>query len=251
MLSITRGIELHLSKADGRLGMGYGRSLNFDSHPLRLWLTFAGAVGDDSGFVVNVSHIKAAMEEALATDEVRCENPMDLLDKVGLIMRDKFSDIQLLRLQLDKDESMHLVRYMKEPTMVEVTFKYELAASHQLWNDKWNAPRNYQEFGKCANPAGHGHNYFLEVTLRGEPEPTTGQIIGLDAVDEVVEEFIIKKFDHKNLNEDIDEFSQLNPTVENMSKLFWETLSGKFGPVKLARIKVWETQKTFAEYVGE
>ena len=129
--------------------------------------------------------------------------------------------------------------------------KYELAASHRLWKADWDAKRNFEVYGKCSNRRGHGHNYLLEVTLRGKPDRRTGQVADMEEVDRVVRENVIERFDHKNLNEDTEEFADLIPTVENMAKVFWELLLGKFSRGELARVAVWETEKTYAEYFGQ
>ena len=134
--------------------------------------------------------------------------------------------------------------------MIQVTTKYELAASHRLWNSKWDIDKNLKVFGKCSNPAGHGHNYLLELTLSGQPDAETGQIVDIEEVDDVVREHIIEPFDHKNLNEDTEEFAEVIPTVENIAKVFWDKLLGKFSNAILSRVKIWETPKTYAEYFG-
>jgi len=134
--------------------------------------------------------------------------------------------------------------------MIQVSRKYKIASSHRLYNPDWDEIRNTEVYGKCSNLKGHGHNYLLEVTLRGKPDRKTGELTNLDQVDKVVREQIIDRFDHKNLNEDTSEFKELIPTVENMVKVFWELMTGRFGKAELVRVAVWETEKTYAEYFG-
>ena len=135
--------------------------------------------------------------------------------------------------------------------MMAVTKRYEIAASHTLKRDDWDRQRNIEAFGKCANPTGHGHNYMVEITVSGELDEQTGMIGDYGLIDRTVMEWIIDRFDHKNLNTDTAEFAELNPTVENMAKVFWELLYGRFGDAQLRRVRVWETTKTYADYYGE
>ena len=134
--------------------------------------------------------------------------------------------------------------------MIQITTKYELAASHRLHSADWSAEQNEVAFGKCSNPAGHGHNYLLEVTLRGHPDRASGEVTDLEEFRRLVQSEIIDRFDHKNLNEDCEEFAELMPTVENMAKVFWDRLIYRFVNVELYRVAVWETPTTYAEYFG-
>lgn len=133
--------------------------------------------------------------------------------------------------------------------MIEITTKYELAAAHRLWNPNWPAERNFEVFGPCANPGGHGHNYTLEVTLRQPTGPEGAPLADPDAAGRLIRAEILERFDHQNLSQ-LEEFRALVPTVENMAKVFWDRLAGRFGPAQLARIRVWETPRTYADYFG-
>ncbi|MBN2211644.1 MAG: 6-carboxytetrahydropterin synthase, partial [Sedimentisphaerales bacterium] len=134
--------------------------------------------------------------------------------------------------------------------MVHITTKYEIAASHRLFNAEWDDNRNNETFGKCAHPTGHGHNYVLEVTVAGEPQVDTVSVATVESINAIVQQQIIDRFDHKNLNADCKDFRDLIPTVENMARVFWDLLVGRFGPAQLARIAIWETPHTYAEYFG-
>ena len=151
---------------------------------------------------------------------------------------------------MDINESLSIGWLSLNPDMIQVTRKYEIAASHQLLNPDWDEAKNLRVFGKCYNPQGHGHNYTLELTLEGQPDSETGQIADLDTVDRIVDEQIIERFDHKHLNKQTQEFAKVNPTVENMTKVFWKLLEGRFDKAKLAKIGLWETPRTYAEYSG-
>ncbi|NLU22175.1 MAG: 6-carboxytetrahydropterin synthase [Phycisphaerae bacterium] len=131
-----------------------------------------------------------------------------------------------------------------------MTQSFEFAAAHRLHCADMSEARNYEIFGKCNNPNGHGHNYQLEVTVAGRPDPATGHVIPLRQMEEIVNERVINRFDHKHLNQDCPEFRTLNPSVENITRVIWGLLEGQFGAARLARVRVWETAKTYAEYEG-
>lgn len=97
-------------------------------------------------------------------------------------------------------------------------------AAHRLSNDHWSLEKNLEVFGICFNPRYHGHNYDLEVKLVGETDPETGFLINLTALKDIIEETILIHFDHKNLNEEVEEFKTLNPTVENICYVIWTRL---------------------------
>ena len=136
------------------------------------------------------------------------------------------------------------------PEMVFVTQSFEFSASHRLHNPRFTDSENRAAFGKCNNPTGHGHNYVVEVTVKGEPDEAD-QVVHLGQFERVVTEQVIDRFDHKNLNADCQEFGQLNATVENIVRAVWALLEGRFAPAaELHGIRVWETPKTSAEYFG-
>jgi 6-pyruvoyltetrahydropterin/6-carboxytetrahydropterin synthase len=130
--------------------------------------------------------------------------------------------------------------------MFEFSEKFEFAAMHKLWNDDFTPEQNFGVFGKCANPAGHGHNYVLEVTVASE----AAEAFTIGDFERAVDERFISIVDHKNLNVDVQQFGSLIPTVENIASVAWDRLSGHFGPARLVRVSVWETDKTCASYSG-
>jgi len=138
-----------------------------------------------------------------------------------------------------------------EPSMVELTQCFEFSASHRLHVSSMSDEENQRVFGKCNNPNGHGHNYRVEVTVSGEVSGRTGRVAALPAFEAAVKEHVIDRFDHKHLNADTTEFAELNPSVENIARAIWRLLEDKLLPVRLRRVRVWETAKTYAEYAGE
>lgn len=138
----------------------------------------------------------------------------------------------------------------REGHMIRVTQRFEFAAAHRLHCAGLSDEQNRATFGKCNNPNGHGHNYELEVTVVGELDPTSGYVIPLPRFEQIVNERVIERLDHKHLNADCAEFRELNPSVENIVRVIWGLLEGRLAPAKLDRVRVWETGKTSAEYGG-
>lgn len=133
--------------------------------------------------------------------------------------------------------------------MVRFSQKFEFSAAHRLHNPALGPAENAALFGKCNNPHGHGHNYELEVTLRGPPD-AGGQLMPVHILEEIVMSSVIQKFDHKFLNVEVPEFAQLNPTVENIAKTIYDLLRPRLrqAQAELASVTVWETPKTWCEY---
>jgi len=134
---------------------------------------------------------------------------------------------------------------------MELTQQFEFSAAHRLHCNELSDEENQKLFGKCNNPTGHGHNYVFEVTVSNEVDSDRGQVIGIDDFEAIVKHAIVDRLDHKHLNEDVEHFKTVNPSVENIAIAIYRWLDGEFGKAKLERIKVFETPKTWAEYSGE
>jgi 6-pyruvoyltetrahydropterin/6-carboxytetrahydropterin synthase len=133
---------------------------------------------------------------------------------------------------------------------VEITKRVEFSACHRLYNPAFSNERNHEVFGICNNPNGHGHNYVLDVTLRGEPDPETGMIIDLKRLKEILEEVLLERVDHKNLNLDVPFLAGCVPTVEMLVIRFWKELDGKVPGCTLAELVLYESRTNFARYRG-
>jgi len=131
---------------------------------------------------------------------------------------------------------------------VAVFRKAHFNAAHRLHIKEWSDEKNMEVFGVCSNPYYHGHNYDLEVKVVGEVDPMTGMVIDLKVLKDIIEEKIEKRFDHRNLNEEIEEFKNLNPTTENICFVIWkilrETLDKKFD----LSVRLYETERNYVEY---
>ncbi|HEX3891054.1 MAG TPA: 6-carboxytetrahydropterin synthase [Terracidiphilus sp.] len=137
--------------------------------------------------------------------------------------------------------------------MVELTRRATFSASHYYWNEAWPAEKNEQVFGRCANRNGHGHNYTLEVTVAGDPDPVTGFVVDLKWLKEVMETQVLSAFDHRHLNLEVPEFKSVIPTTENIAIAAWKRLDPALSVqrARLKRVRVYETSEIFAEYRGE
>ena len=135
--------------------------------------------------------------------------------------------------------------------MIYITRKLEFCASHRLYNPEYSDEKNAQVFGLCNNPNGHGHNYVMEVTVRGEVHPETGMVLDLKALKQLVNEEIILKVDHKNLNVDVPFLNDVIPTAENLAIRFWDILEPKLEGGGLYEIKLYESERNFVIYRGK
>ena len=139
--------------------------------------------------------------------------------------------------------------------MVYLTRKAEFSASHYYHNPDFTPDENRRVFGKCNNPNGHGHNYTLEVTVKGEVDPRSGFVVDLKWLKSVIEEKVLSAWDHRHLNLEVPEFSASRrvPTTENIAISAWERLAPSIASVhgaRLTTIRIYETPEIFAEYRG-
>ncbi len=135
--------------------------------------------------------------------------------------------------------------------IVTVTRRLRFNAAHRIHNPALSDEENQRLFGKCNNPNWHGHNYVLEVSVRGPVDGRTGYVIDLGALRDVVEREVIDKTDHRNLNLDVDYMRGINPTTENVVVAMWRVLVPAVQPAQLVRLRLWETENNYAEYEGE
>lgn len=131
---------------------------------------------------------------------------------------------------------------------VAVYRKEHFNAAHRLNNPLWDEATNTKVFGKCNLPHYHGHNYELIIKVVGEPDPATGFVIDLKVLSDLTKEYVISKFDHKNLNEDTVEFKELNPTAENIAIVIYNILRDKIDAKFDLQIRLYETERNFVEY---
>lgn len=133
---------------------------------------------------------------------------------------------------------------------VTISRKAHFNAAHRLFNPGWNDERNYDIFGKCSNPNFHGHNYEMIVSIKGEINPETGFVMNLDDLKEIIFTEVEEYLDHKNLNLEVEEFQELNPTVENIAVVIWNRIRAKLNAELDLKITLYETPRNFVEYDG-
>jgi 6-pyruvoyltetrahydropterin/6-carboxytetrahydropterin synthase len=131
---------------------------------------------------------------------------------------------------------------------VKVSRKEHFNAAHRLYNQAWPADKNERVFGKCSNPNYHGHNYEVIVSVIGEADPQTGYVYDMKELSDLIRENVISKFDHRNLNLDIEYFRELNPTAENIAVVIWRILRQKIDNKFELKVTLYETERNFVEY---
>ncbi len=131
---------------------------------------------------------------------------------------------------------------------VAVFRKEHFNAAHRLYNPDWTNEENDRVFGKCNNPNWHGHNYELIVRLVGEPDAETGYVYDMKKLSDIIKEEVLEKFDHKNLNLDVPEFKNLNPTAENIAVVIYSMLREKIEKSLDLKVTLYETERNFVEY---
>lgn len=129
--------------------------------------------------------------------------------------------------------------------------KAHFNAAHRLYRKDWDQAKNEAVFGKCSNPHYHGHNYELQVSVNGEIDEETGFVMDLKLLKELIYEEVEVPFDHKNLNEEVPEFKELNPTAENIAVVIWNKLRSKLKPALKLEVTLYETPRNFVTYNGE
>lgn len=134
--------------------------------------------------------------------------------------------------------------------VVTITRQVHFNSAHRLWNPTKSQEWNTTQFGLCTNPHWHGHNYVLEVSLRGRPDPDTGCIMDLGDLKQLLNEVIVNKCDHRNLNDEVDFLRGIIPSTENLVIAFWNELAPRIPAGRLHCVKLYETPRNFAEYHG-
>ena len=224
-------------------------------HYFTLAATLTGPL-ERSGYLRNIKEVDTQIRSlalpvvgrALASREVSA--PLLLMNELFGVLSDAWPGAGLERLALELTPFLSCEAIAKEFPMMRLSQKFEFSASHRLHNPTLSDVENRACYGKCNNPHGHGHNYELQVTLAGTPDPATGLLIDLPVFERTVAEAVIAKFDHKNLNVELPEFATVIPTVENIARVIFEILKPRLQSQRtgLRSVTVWETPKTWCEY---
>ena len=137
------------------------------------------------------------------------------------------------------------------PMKATVCRKTYFNAAHRLMNRGWDDKRNAEIFGICSNPNYHGHNYDLIIKVTGDIDPDTGYVMDMKVLKDITDQYVIQKFDHKNLNLDVEEFRNLNPTAENIACTIWNILRDKIDHRFKLSVILYETERNFVEFSGD
>ena len=135
--------------------------------------------------------------------------------------------------------------------VVHITRQVHFNSAHRLYNPNRSLAWNQAKFGLCTNPHWHGHNYVLEVTVKGRPDPETGYIMDLSELKRVLHVAVVDKCDHRNLNDEVDFLRGTIPSTENLVIAFWREIAPHLPPrAKLHRVRLYETPRNFADFYG-
>jgi 6-pyruvoyltetrahydropterin/6-carboxytetrahydropterin synthase len=248
-------------------------------HDYEIEATVRGDVDPKTGMVINIKELKdllhervvSLVENRLLNDEVEAfrARPPTLEEiarwswerlapaiRVGRLHRVRVAETARLFIENFGDASgrEHEHETGHQPKGVSglfLTCVYDFSASHRLHSAALSAEENGRVFGKCNNPNGHGHNYVLEVTVTGPLDARTGTIASLSEIDALVEENVVRAFDHKNLNLDVADFRDVNPTAENIARAIWRRLDGRLSRGAIHKVRLVETARNAVEYWGD
>ena len=223
---------------------------------LTLRVTVSGALDPSSQYLVNIKRIDQLVRERvipLITERIQsaeADRPALLIGEVARRLTIDAPGVVLEEVVVLPSPFLSYGCRIGELPMVRLSQKFEFSATHRLHNPALSDEENCRTYGKCNNPHGHGHNYEVQVTLKGTPD-ASGVLVDVPAFERVVGEAVIDRLDHKNLNVEVPEFrSGLIPSVENIAMVIYRLLKPKFEGARagLASVTVWETPKTWCEY---
>lgn len=235
------------SKPENSYG-GWPAMVGFGTY-FRLCISVSGELEPASNYLINIKQIDAAVRERIIAAGLTTLDPNGIFAR----LKEAFDPLTLEKVELWVTPFCSVCQEAGEIGMAtRLSQKFEFSASHRLHNASLSAEENVKLYGKCNNPTGHGHNYEVQVTLRGTPREG-GLLVHVPAFERIVKQEVIDKLDHKHLNSDVPEFRQTIPSVENISRVIYGMLKAKFSAIdaELASVTVWETPKTWCEYSEE
>jgi 6-pyruvoyltetrahydropterin/6-carboxytetrahydropterin synthase len=272
MVSLTRRVSFSsghrywrsdLATDENKALFGEWASPYNHGHNYVLDVTIVGPMDVRTGMVVNIKEIDDIVRKQLVSqfdgkslnDEVNhfkenassVENILRYCREVLLAPGTLPIGTELVGLRLEETPLLYGELLKKGSRWAtSITRTYEFAAAHRLHSDLLSDQENEDLYGKCHNPSGHGHNFVLEVTVEGEPDPKTGMIANILDIDTAVNALVVDRYDHKHLNRDIPEFENRVVTSEILVEEIFKTLDGKL-PAKLSRVRLFETARSFFE----
>lgn len=236
-------------------------------HNYLLDVTIAGRADETDGMVVNIKTLDARLQHEVVArfdqksinDEIaELEDVTPTLENLVMHFRRSLADtgwmeldgrrVHLVGLRLEESPTMW-ANWNEESMKLTLTRSYEFCASHRLHAPALSDSENAELYGKCNHPAGHGHNYTVEVSVAGKPDPVTGMMVDLEELDKTVDAEVVERYDHKNLDVDLPEFHGRVSTTEALTTAIFERLAPKLPG--LTGVKVWETGRSSFEVRAE
>lgn len=278
MLTLTRKVTFFaghvyrgsgLSPAELEALFGVAAEPSGHGHNYVLEMSVRGPVDPIDGMVVNIKTVDLELKKLLAAIDHRMLNESipEFADSVPTTERlaqvlwaripEAIGAARRVSMRLEEHPGMAVEIFGENPAMVYLTRSIEFSASHRLHSEKLSEAENWAVYGKCNNPHGHGHNYVVEVTVRGEPDARTGIAIDLGKFEALLDAEIDTRFDHKHLNLDTDFFKELPATAENIAIVIWNLIDKKIpacrngGKVELHRVRLIETARSWFDYYGK
>ncbi|MDB5327348.1 MAG: putative 6-pyruvoyl tetrahydrobiopterin synthase [Phycisphaerales bacterium] len=256
MYRLRRDVRLNFTPDAATGGSGHAGVPAVDSPAIQLTVgvTLAGEPDKVSGYLIDIKAVDDAVRR-LAFARLSDAILFRRLALPGLaamtfdFLKDAWPGRQVERIELAMSPYQYSAVIAGEPSVTQLSHRFEFSAAHRLHNPDLSEEENRQMFGKCNNPAGHGHNYEVAVTLVGTPD-LAGRLVSTVDLERLVEEHAISKVDHKHLNEQVPAFAELNPSVEYIARVIYGWLKEplKTGNASLRSVTVWETPKTSCEY---
>jgi 6-pyruvoyltetrahydropterin/6-carboxytetrahydropterin synthase len=262
VLRLTRQVRfaVNASSRDDDVGpptnsyAGYP-SLNGLGYWFALDVTLAGEQHPDSQYLRNIKDVDGAVRKLAVPVVARAVRDKTfggggrVVLELFETLRGAWPGVSLDALTLWLSPFLSVGAVAREVPMIRLSQKFEFSATHRLHNASLSDEENQKTFGKCNNPLGHGHNYEVQVTVSAEPD-SDGRVIDVPALERTVASRVTERLDHKNLNAEVAEFRETIPSVENIARAIYGMLKPHLtGRAKLASVTVWETPKTWCEYV--
>ncbi len=252
-----------LSEAENRRLFGVWASPYNHGHNYVLEAAIEGEPDPETGMVVNIKVLDDLLDERIVAhldrkslnDEIpHFAERVPCLENLLPYVRDRIGELpigtRLTGIRLAETPDFYAESTLRNGAWnMTLTRLYEFAASHRLYSPNLSEDRNAELYGKCANPTGHGHNYKVEITVDGEPDPVTGMMVDLEALDRAVHERVVDRYDHHNLDTDLPEFQGKITTSEVVAAEIWKALEGRL-PAKLRRVRLYETDRSYFEVEG-
>jgi 6-pyruvoyltetrahydropterin/6-carboxytetrahydropterin synthase len=251
--SVNSGTDEQLGGKPSNSYGGFPSAVGFGQF-FGISVTLAGELRPESSYWRNIKDVDDAVRRIgvpILRDRVQADaSPAVALADLAAALTGAWPGATVDAVSLSLSPFLSLAVRPEESTMLRLSQKFEFSASHRLFNSALGDDENRRLFGKCSNPHGHGHNYELQVTLAGAPNAVDGVLRELPAFERVVNSAVIDRFDHKNLNVDVPEFTDIIPSVENIARVIYRILKPRFADAgaRLAVVTVWETPKTWCEY---